>query len=129
MSHWSEQYLGEPWVAQEHDCWAFARRVWREQFGRHVPHVPFDATSPLACRRALVNEPERLQWEKVETPADGDAVLLSKSSRPSHVGVWADANGGAVVHCVGGAGVVVQNPQSLKLTGWNILGCYRRLPS
>ena len=27
-AHWAAAYIGTPWIARRHDCWAFARRVW-----------------------------------------------------------------------------------------------------
>jgi len=126
MSHWAINYIGEPWIAGEHDCYAFARRVWREQFGMEVPLVDFDATSALACQRALAKQPERANWQPVETPREGDAVLISKGKRPSHVGVWISANGGAVLHCAQGVGVICQGLASLNTSGWHVLGYYRR---
>jgi hypothetical protein len=125
--HWAEQYIGEPWIAGEHDCWAFARRVWRERFGRDIPAVDVDATNRLACSRAFAGaEPERANWEPVHVPFEGDAALIGKNTRPSHVGVWVYANGGGVLHCVQGVGVVCNDLTSLALTGWRVLGWYRR---
>lgn len=126
MSHWAEHYIGAPWVAGDHDCWAFARRVWRERFGLVVPAVDVDATNRMACGRAFQGHPERDCWTRVDRPVEGDAVLLGKSGRPSHVGVWVEAGPGAVLHCVQGAGVVCNDPTALALAGWRVLGWYRR---
>jgi cell wall-associated NlpC family hydrolase len=126
-THWAETYIGEPWVAGEHDCWAFARRVWRERFGVEVPAVDVDACNRMACVKAFAGaEPERANWLPVMLPEEGDAVLIGKSERPSHVGVWVDADCGGVLHCVQGAGVVFNSTTSLYIGGWRILGFYRR---
>ena len=129
MTHWIESYLGQPWVAHEHDCWSFARRVWHERFAIDVPVVAFDARSALACRRALEQQPERQNWQSTGVPAEGDAVLMGKNARPSHVGVWIAADGGRVLHCLEGAGVVCNDLTSLKTAGWRVLGFYRRGPA
>lgn len=125
-AHWSAAYVGDPWDARTHDCWVFARRIWRERFGRDVPAVDFDAASALDCRRALAQRPERANWHEVATPAEGDAVLMGKSARPSHVGVWVGADGGRVLHCLQGHGVVCQDVTALRLMGLRVLGYYRR---
>ena len=127
MSHWATQYIGAPWVAGTHDCWAFARRVWREQFGMDVPAVAFDAASALSCRKALESAEERGHWQSVSPPREGDAVLMGKNARPAHVGIWLDTCAGRVLHCVEGAGVVCNDLMSLRNAGWLVLGYYRRL--
>jgi len=129
VTHWAETYLGDAWVAGTHDCWAFARRVWRERFGLAVPAIDFAAHSALACRRALAQQPERQNWLEVMQPAEGDAVLMGKNARPAHVGVWVAANGGAVLHCLEGAGVVCNSLTALQINGWRVLGYYRRAAS
>lgn len=127
MTTWATQYIGDAWIAGEHDCWAFARRVWREQFLMDVPAVDIDALNRLACSRAFAGHPERKHWYQVAVPRDGDAVLMGKSERPCHVGVWCHAGRGCIVHCMEGAGVVVHTPSTLPLlTGMRVLGYYRR---
>lgn len=129
MSHWALQYIGEPWVAGEHDCWAFVRRIWRDHFGLDVPAVDVDACNRLACVRAFSGHAERASWHNVATPQEGDAVLLSQSKHPSHVGVWIDADGGGVLHCIEGTGVVFQTVSSLRAAGWHTLEFYRKCTS
>lgn len=127
MTHWAARYIGEPWVPHYHDCWGFFRRVQMEQFGCDLPEIDVDACAPLTCRRAFASHDERDRWLLTETPQEGDAVLMGKNARPSHVGVMICADGGCLVlHCVEGAGVVLQSPQALKASGWRVLGTYRR---
>lgn len=125
-THWAIDYIGDPWVAGEHDCWAFARRVWREQFGLDIPAVDVDSMNRMACVRAFAQHDERCAWAKVDVPEEGDAVLMGKNTRPSHVGVWVDAGGGGVLHCVEVSGVLYNTVQSLGFSGFRVLGYYRR---
>jgi cell wall-associated NlpC family hydrolase len=126
MNAWAIQYIGEPWIAGENDCWAFARRVWREQFNITVPAVDVDAFNRLACSRAFHNHEERQHWYPVHAPRDGDAVLMGKNARPCHVGVWCEADRGLIVHCMEDWGVVAHTPTTLRGTGFRVLGYYRR---
>jgi hypothetical protein len=123
---WPVKYIGEAWVQGEHDCWGFARRVWREQFGLTVPHIDADALSALSVARKIRDDEQINSWEKIDTPEDGCGVLMGKSERPCHVGVWADFDGGKVLHCVNGRGVVFTGNQALQLMGYRVLGWYRR---
>jgi hypothetical protein len=126
MEPWPIQYIGEPWVRGEHDCWGFARRVWREQFGLAVPAVDVDALSTLSVMRTIRDDEQLKSWQKIDAPEEGCGVLMGKSARPCHVGVWADFDGGKILHCVEGSGVIFTNLQALQLMGYRVLGWYRR---
>lgn len=125
MEHWAVKYIGKPWERVEHNCWTFFRIVQHEQFGRDIPDYAFDASNRRNSAQAVSANPERSNWEKVETPKEGDAVLLAHARFPSHVGVWVDADGGGVLHCVNGPGVVFQSVTILKASGWGHLEFYR----
>jgi len=119
---WIREYIGLPWVHGEHDCWAFFRRVQRERFMREVPAIDVDAFNTMACVRAFTQHNERINWQQVDTPADGDAVLMSQSKHPTHVGVWV---GDGILHCVRNTGVVFSNLRALKSFPYNVVGYYR----
>lgn len=125
--HWAADYIGDEWRAGEHDCWGFVRRVQRERYGREVPPFDVDAFNCLACARAVRDNPERSNWQQVGEPQEGDAVLLAHAKHPSHVGIWIDADGGGVLHCVEGDGVVFQARKSLAACGWGRLEFYRHV--
>lgn len=122
-THWANKYVGDEYVPGTHDCWGFARRVWREQFGIDVGPVEYDAEDALSCARACTVSDEVSRWKLVAIPEDGDAVLLAHKKFPTHVGVWA---GGGVLHCTSGIGVLHQTIQSLQLAGWRNFIFYRR---
>ena len=124
--NWPAMYIGDPWMPGEHDCWHFARRVWREVFGLVVPVVEVDAINRMAATRAFSSHPEVGAWQRLNAPEEGAGVLLGKSARPAHVGVWTMQDGGGLVHCVEGAGVVFQSPAALAASGWRVLGYYLR---
>lgn len=121
MTYWAMKYLGLPWVAGESDCWNFARRVWREQFGRDVPPVLVDVASALDTRRAL-REQMHAEWIKTDAPREGDAVLMALGAMPCHVGVY--LAGGSILHSVEGAGVVCTPPNGIARVGYQITGYY-----
>lgn len=122
---WAHEYIGQPWIAGEHDCWAFFRKVQAAHFGRAVPVINVNADDILACVRAFTGHDERNQWHETETPTEGDAVLMSQHLQPTHVGVWIDVDGGGVLHCIKGSGVVFSSPQNLLQLGYNLLAAYR----
>lgn len=127
MTHWATGYIGEPWVAQQNDCWAFCRRVWRDHFELEVPAVDVDAAHLALVARAFAGHAERANWIEVDLPREGDAVLLAHARYASHVGVWIEADGGGVLHCDQASGVVFSTPQALDRCGWRRLRFYRHL--
>lgn len=123
--HWAEVYIGEPWINGAHDCWGFFRTVQRDRFGVVVPVVDIDATNRLLVAQAFRDHEERAHWQQVETPVEGDAVLMAHARWPAHVGVWVEADGGGVLHCIPGAGVVFSRPAQLVAAGWSQSTFYR----
>lgn len=126
MTHWAAHYIGEAYDRQENHCWSFCRRVWHDRFGFDVPAVPDDIGALRAVAQAFRDHDERRLWTAVEVPAEGDAVLMAHSRYPTHVGIWVDADGGGVLHCQEGCGVVFSSRASLAKNGWGRVEFYRR---
>jgi len=125
MSHWAAEYIGQPWVSGDYDCWVFFREIQKKHFRVDVPIVDIDSTDLMQVARRFRDDTERGRWRKVGTPQDGDAVLMSHSRFPSHIGVWVDVDGGGVLHCQERTGVVFQKQQDLLLGSWPKLEFYR----
>lgn len=120
----ARDYIGQGWVYGEHDCWGFFRKVQKEQFGRDVPVINVNSFNTMECVKAFLGHNERTNWVEVKEPINGDAVLMSQSKQPTHVGIWVD---GAVLHCVRSSGVVFTNLKALKSFPYNIVGYYRAI--
>ena len=104
--HWAFDYIGMPWTRDGNDCWQFFRRVQAERFGRVIPAFDMASHRAVVCARAVAENPERANWQPVDRPQEGDAVLMAHASHPSHIGLWIDVDGGGVLHCINGPGVV-----------------------
>ena len=127
MTHWSAGLVGQPWVAGISDCWSFARSVWRERWGWDVPPIGVDPADLRAATRALSDPDHRTGWAEVQAPAEGDAVLMGRSLRPCHVGIWIDLpEGGAILHAMERVGVIVTPPGRLAALSLRHLQTYRR---
>lgn len=125
MTHWARQYLGQPWVSGESDCYALVRRVYREVLGVELPLVDVTQAEPVRLRRLM--EAESITWDAVQYPRELDVVMMSHGARPHHVGLWTDADGGRVVHSLERTGVVAPSLLGLTMGGWRVLGFYRRV--
>jgi len=127
VSHWAAEYIGKPWVSGDHDCWAFFREIQKKHFGIDVPLIDIDSADLMKVAKRFRDDKERNHWNKVEHPEDGDAVLMSHSKFPSHIGIWVDVDGGGVLHCQERTGVVFQRQMDLILGSWPNLEFYRCL--
>ena len=128
--HPAVHYIGTPWSPHgegpdNFHCWAFFCLIQKTHYGRTVPPVVNPRTQAKMFRAHV----ERKRWVWVEVPLDGDGVLMRQSRVPVHVGTWLEVDGGGILHCAEGAGVVFQRPDALALNGWRVEGYYRFLES
>ena len=132
MTHFANKYIGLPWVAGAQgpdcfDCWGFVRWVLFHEYGVIVPRVNVNPDNLRNVLTAFLKDPAFQAFKKVSQPLDGYVVLLSQSKNPVHCGLWLDIDGGGVLHCERGIGVVFQNKKSLFLSGWTLYSFYRRI--
>lgn len=127
------QYIGLPWESgaqgpEAFDCWSFFRAIQRLHFKRDLPVISVDANNIRTVISAFQETSEYSSWEQVERfdqLENGDAVLMSQSRFPSHVGAWIDVDGGGVIHCVHGSGVIFSTPTTLTRDGWSNIKLYK----
>ncbi len=130
MTHWATDYIGKPWrVAsdgpEDFDCWGLVVDIHRRFYGRELEIIPVEESNLRQLIKTFDAHPEKQNWDTVKNPIEGDIALMRQSRHPIHVGVWLNVDGGGLLHCMQGAGVVFQNLQSLSLTGWKIENYYR----
>lgn len=120
MSPWAE-YIGLPWEAgaqgpDAYDCWSFFRMVQAAHFGIAVPIIIApDYDDPAVLAGLFRGHEEAGRWRRIEKPGHGCAVLVH---RPLHAGTWLDVDGGGVLHCVRGMGVVFTHDAAWRLSGF-----------
>jgi hypothetical protein len=115
------KYIGLPWEAgaqgpHAYDCMSFFRFIQANEFGIKVPTIIApDYDNPTVLVGLFSSHGERLNWRATDTPQHGDAVMIR---RPMHIGTWLDLDGGGVLHCVRGIGVVFTQDSSWRLSGF-----------
>lgn len=129
IAHWAGQYIGQRWESGANgpdawDCGTFVRHVQRTHYGRAIPHAFADASNIHAVVRALAGL-DLGDWDEMPAPRDGDGVILAHARYGSHVGVWIDVDGGGVLHCQNGAGVIFTPAAKLAPSGWGRVKFYR----
>lgn len=130
MTHWAAQYIGLPWAKggegpHEYNCWNFFRLVQRVHFGREIGPVQADEDVPREYIEAFRTHPDRADWVEVDRPRQGDGVEVWHLRYPWHIGVWVDVDGGGLLHCVRGMGVIFSRAHELPGQGFSRLVCYR----
>jgi hypothetical protein len=93
-----------------------------------LPIIDIDAHNTRACIKSFQAERDSGHWSAVDNPGHGDCVLMSQSMLPTHVGVWLDVNGGGVLHCAEGMGVIFSSNNHLNNIFYKILGAYKWMP-
>ena len=120
MSEFAE-YIGIPWEAgaqgpNSYDCMAFFRFIQQKHFNIEVATIiapDYENGEELA--ELFSTNPERARWEKIKQPFHGCAALVH---RPMHIGVWLDIDGGGVLHCTRGIGVIFTSDSSWHVSGY-----------
>lgn len=107
--HWTETYIGRPYVLGESDCARLVCDVRREVFGAPVPEdAEPERAASVRSRYQQMQEGVAEYGERTESPVDGDVVLMLCRGRPSHVGTYGLVNGEPhVLHAMQNAGMVV----------------------
>lgn len=123
--HWSDRYLGRPYIPGEFDCAALAMCVQWEVFGRTV-RIPAEHATGIRAQSAQININAAVVADPIDKPSEGDAVLMKARGLLSHVGVYCVINGEPhVLHAMRNAGQVVRHRlRDLKLQGLTVEGFY-----
>jgi hypothetical protein len=125
MTHYALNYLGREYIPRVYDCWVLVCDVYREQYGLDLAAIQIDADNLRDVIRTFKTTDEFSNWDEVKEPIEGDVVLLKQSRHPIHVGVWINCDGGGLLHCVKGNGVVFQSRNGLRDSGWKIESYWR----
>jgi hypothetical protein len=114
-------YIGIPWEAgaqgpNSYDCMAFFRFIQKEHFNIEVPIIIApDYEDQHAIADMFSSNTERKKWLRIVIPEHGCAVLMH---RPMHIGIWLDIDGGGVLHCTRGIGVIFTKDSCWAFSGY-----------
>lgn len=123
--HWTQQYIGMPYIEGEQDCGEFAARIQREVFRREV-RLPTERAAGLRGKSRQIESLLDDYGLVTDAPVDGDAVLM-KGGSLWHIGVYALIGGiPYVLHAMKNAGqVVLHRLRDLENQGLKFEGFYK----
>ena len=125
MSHWSEKYIGRPYIEGQYDCAELAIEVARNEFGLNVELLTERAIG-LRAQSEQINACQADFADPTDDPKDGDPVLMISRGRFSHIGVLSIIDGERwILHAMKNAGMVVLHQErNLKNINLEIEGYY-----
>ncbi len=134
-AHWSDKYLGRPYLRGEFDCADLVVEVAQAEFGRAVA-LPSHEEGVRARDRQIEQLTgelgRRLSNATGEAPRDGDIALMKAAGRRlslgHHIGVVAVLPlATCVLHCLAGMGVARHPIDCLAERQLTLTGFYRWL--
>ncbi|MBD3610517.1 MAG: C40 family peptidase [Gammaproteobacteria bacterium] len=109
MEHWSDQYIGLPYISCEQDCASLAVRVLKEQFNKDISLPASRAQGLRGQSQQIINLKDDYATP-TQKPNEGDAVLIYSRGHLSHIGVYCELeNTPWVLHAMKNAGSVVRH--------------------
>lgn len=124
--HWSDKYVGLPYVPETGDCAALAERVARQEFGQS-PQLPVVHAVTLRDQSAQILDHRDELAERIDEPVDGCPALFIGRGRLCHIGVmcWL-AHEWWVLHADQTAGSVIrQRLRDVTRIHFRLEGYYR----
>jgi len=133
MAHWSDAYIGIPYVEGEFDCGELARRVQAEVFGREIKlpserwYAGLTGAAKLAAMRDQIHALQADYASQTDSPVEGDGVLLVSRGLIDHIGIYCVIAGEPwILHGTSGADQVIRTRlRQLDLAGYRLEGFYR----
>lgn len=108
--HWSADWVGKQYPVN--GCWLFVAEVYREVFGIDMDDFADFREPKIKAVRKIHSEMTQGPWLKQQEPEDGCGVALTMAHAITHIGVYADVDGGRVLHTMNNGQVVAVT------TGW-----------
>lgn len=127
MTHWAEKYIGRAWINGQFDCWGLVQEVYKNELNIELSPIVTNAENIKNVYSEFAKSNNYSHLQEATTLKDKSIVVLSQGKYPNHVGLWADIDGGGIIHNLQDIGVVFQKMTELKLSGWQILGIWEYL--
>lgn len=127
--HWATKYIGKRWRMgargpDEFDCWGLCYWISTHELNRPMPCYPVGPRSTTFATKAFERATAGTRWERLAQPREGCIVGLSLRRLLHHVGIYAEADGGMVIHALDKGNVIAQSLASLRASGYQRIEFY-----
>lgn len=94
MAHWTDKYVGLPYVPNEFDCAHLVVKVQNEQFNQNIS-MPIEREGHVFLLSKQIDEHLHEYYEEKpkEQAQEGDMVLMRCRGRLNHIGIYVVVNG------------------------------------
>jgi cell wall-associated NlpC family hydrolase len=132
--HWAVKYIGLKYRdagrgPDVFDCWGLVVWIYGNEFRLELPSFPNVSMLLSAPEKIseVVKQTVNSDWIRIESPEDGCAVALGQfgQGRVHHVGVYASADGGKVLHSWKGNDSAADSLKALRMKGFRLIQFYR----
>jgi hypothetical protein len=130
--YWHEKYIGRPWEAaprppESFNCGELLRYIHFHELGINTAIIEANAGILSECVDNM--RPAIFGLEPLESNAhlkDFDCAFFARSKYEDHCGICVmTLDGPLILHCVQGAGVVLENENEAKARGFKEITWYR----
>lgn len=131
--HWAAKYIGIPYKAgsrgpDEVDCWGLVRMVYANEFCISLPEFPglsLEGDPRKAAHAINVGLLPTGDWCEVLCSFDGALVAMSQRVTVHHIGIFANVDGGLILHCCDGKSAIADNLRGLRVRGMRSFKFYQ----
>lgn len=125
--HWTEQYIGIPWLLGGRDksaldCWGLLRLLYRQEYGIELSTY---ANGTAETITEVLSSGAVDKWHSVETPQEGDAVAIGRGDTFSHVGIYLELERPSLLHAQVNSSSNIITLRQMRRTGWSNLKFYQ----
>ena len=124
--HWSDKYVGEPYLPSVGDCAALATKISKDEFGKEIG-LPLNHAETTKAQTKQILDLKNDFAERIDDPLDGCPVLFVTQGGVCHIGVMCSIKSEWwVLHADRSAGFVVrQRLRELTRIFYKVEGFYR----
>lgn len=100
----TEDFIGIPYELgargpERYDCWGVVWKYYKEMIGIELPQFPGVVESGKQAIEEIIDTRAKSdEWQEVETPKEGDLVVMKTRLMTPHVGVYVEQSGGRILH-------------------------------
>lgn len=123
--HWSDKYVGIPYIPETADCAVLAVRVAKEVFGKDIA-LPVAHAATIRAQAKQILELQDSYATKIDAPVDGCPALFIGRGRLCHIGVVClIVNEIWILHADSSAGFVIrQRLRDMTRLHWKLESYY-----